>query len=283
MRTKRLMTKRLSCIRMMHGMCWCMCARDGDTLCSHRRIVWICDFTAQEKGLWECWVSGQHSLSSYGTLHASYRSQIISLLHSSTTIVFVKSGSRSSQYQNRNNLCLWCNSHSRHWQNFSSYPTNQHRPFLIRSWVDLPHIYASSLWNRFHFRHYRICSCLQVTSSISIFPTLIPGSFHPRWWLPSLLWPGLKACASSSTLPIPIYKIELPLHRRPLSFPLLWNWSYSRHSHNAWPWFQPVVIHYQTLCTTKFEVKKEVFSHILIPLFVHYKIYISSCKKHSKP
>ena len=48
---------------------------------------------------------------------------------------------------------------------------------------------------------------------------------------------------------------------------------YSRHSHNAWPWFRPVVMHYQTLCTTKFEVKKEVFSHVLIPLFVVQSSY----------
>ncbi len=97
---------------------------------------------------------GHHSLSSYGR-KTQRQTRITSLLHLSRATAYVNS-------------------------DLNLFQSQRHRLFLIRSWVDQPHVWDFSSCLAFRFQGYRNYSCLPLTSSLftfGVFP--VPDTFHP--------------------------------------------------------------------------------------------------------
>jgi len=82
--------------------------------------------------------------------------------------------------------------------------------FLIRSWMDLPHVCDTSRCLAFYFRDCQNCFCLLITSSTfgsSIF--LIQGTYHPKRWSLSF-----ALCPASNHLPLDSDALNLALSGR---------------------------------------------------------------------
>jgi hypothetical protein len=65
----------------------------------------------------------------------------------------------------------------------SSFDETPPVSFLIRSWVDLPHVCETSIWMAFHFRDFQHCFYPLLTlSNFGSLIFLILGTFHPKRW-----------------------------------------------------------------------------------------------------
>src|SRR6266852_6461823 len=87
--------------------------------------------------------------------------------------------------------------------------TKHHRSFLIRSWVDLPHVYETSRWMAFQFPSCHNCFCLLLTlSTFTFLIFLIPGTFHPKRWVPPS-----PCCPTSKYFPLDSDPLNLDLKK----------------------------------------------------------------------